>query len=134
MPLTSIKNRGSTARTATNNRECRSEDADVDARTLQLLSYTEEEIENTTFYKGTGCNACNGTGYRGRQGIFEMMEMDGAIRELAFNRAPLGEIRDAAKASGMRTLLEDGKIKIRNGVTTPEELVRITQAEEVLAE
>jgi len=115
-------------------RECRQEDPNVDERVLALLGYSQEEIQNTTFYKGAGCNACNGTGYRGRQGIFEMMEMDSAIRELAFNRAPISEIRDAARAGGMRNLLDDGKIKIQNGITTPEELVRITQTEELLAE
>ena len=59
-----------------------------------------------------------------------MMEMNNSLRELAFKRSSLTEIRIAAQASGMRGLLEDGKIKIRNGVTTPEELVRITQAAE----
>ena len=80
---------------------------------------------------GAGCSAGGGTGYRGRQGIFELLVMDAAIRELAFNQAPLGEIREAAKAGGMRPLLEDGKMKIRSGITTPEELVRITQSAEM---
>jgi len=115
-------------------RDCIEEDHNVDKRVLALLGYTDDEIKNTTFYKGAGCNVCNGTGYRGRQGIFELMEMDPTLRELAFNRAALSEIRAAAKAGGMRSLLEDGKIKVRSGITTPEELVRITQAEELVAE
>jgi len=110
-------------------RDCRVEDPDVDPRILRLLGYNDEQIKNTTFYKGQGCPTCDGSGYRGRQGIFEMMEMDATVRELAFNQAPLSEIRIAAKAGGMRPLLEDGKIKIQKGVTTPEELVRITQSE-----
>jgi len=114
--------------------ECRQVYPDPDPRTLRLLGFTEQEVKDTTFYKGAGCNACHGTGYRGRQGIFELLEMDPTLRELAFNRAPLAEIRQAAKASGMRSLLEDGRIKIRAGITTPDELVRITQAAELAAE
>jgi type IV pilus assembly protein PilB len=112
--------------------ECRVEDPDVDPKILQALGFTPEEIENTTFYKGEGCKNCNGTGYRGRQGIFEMMEMTNTIRELAFSQAPVSQVRAAARASGMRSLLEDGRIKIRNGVTTPEAVMGVAQAEELL--
>ncbi len=63
---------------------------------------------------------------------FELMVMDNAIRELAFGHSSLGDIRRAARAGGMNTLLTDGRTKIRNGVTTPEELVRTTQAAELL--
>jgi len=112
--------------------ECKEPQPDPDRRILRLLGYREDEIENTTFYRGRGCAACNGTGYKGRQGIFELLEVNNTIRELAFNRGTLSDIRAAAKASGMRTLLEDGKIKVRNGITTIEELVRITQAAELV--
>jgi type IV pilus assembly protein PilB len=111
-------------------RDCRQADPSPDPRILKLLGYTDEDVANTTFYKGDGCSSCSGTGYRGRQAIFELMEMDSALRELAFTQASLAEIRQAARAGGMRNLLEDGRIKIRNGVTTPEELVRITQTAE----
>jgi type II secretory ATPase GspE/PulE/Tfp pilus assembly ATPase PilB-like protein len=60
------------------------------------------------------------------------MEFDNTLRELAFERAPVGEIRKAARGAGMLTLLEDGRRKIRAGITTPEELVRVTQAEAVV--
>jgi type IV pilus assembly protein PilB len=103
-----------------------------DAKTLRLLGFRDTDIQNTTFYKGKGCNTCGGTGYRGRQGIFEMLEMDNVLRELAYNRAPLVEIRRASRTSGMRNLLEDGRLKIRNGVTTPDELVRTTQAADLI--
>jgi type II secretory ATPase GspE/PulE/Tfp pilus assembly ATPase PilB-like protein len=62
------------------------------------------------------------------------MELNSAIRELAFSRAPLNEIRRAARAAGMRTLLEDGRLKILAGRTTAEELVRITQTADLMAE
>jgi type IV pilus assembly protein PilB len=112
-------------------KECKQPDPQPDPRTLKLLGYTPEEIQNTTFYVGKGCNACNGTGYHGRQGIFEMLELNNVLRQLAFDRASLSEIRHAARSAGMKNLLEDGKMKVRNGITTVEELVRITQSFEV---
>jgi type IV pilus assembly protein PilB len=114
--------------------DCKDIDPDPDPRVLQLLGFRQEEIEGQTFYRGKGCGACAGTGYRGRQGIFELMVMDNTLRELAFNRAPLNEIRRAVRASGMRALLEDGRTKILNGITTANELVRITQTADLLAE
>jgi type IV pilus assembly protein PilB len=71
-------------------------------------------------------------GYKGRKAIFEMMIMNNEIRELAFNRSPLGQIRQAGVRGGMRTLVEDGKIKILRGDTTPEEIARFAQAEALL--
>ena len=112
--------------------ECKDVDHDPDPRTLKLLGFTDEEVKDTTFYIGRGCNQCNGTGYRGRQGLFEVMEMTSALRQLAFDRAPLSDIRKAAVASGMNTLLDDGKMKIRHGITTPEEVAKTAQAEDVM--
>jgi len=109
--------------------ECKTVDPSPNPWTLKLLDFKESELAGKQVFKGAGCKRCNGTGYRGRQGIFEFVEMNTELRELAFNRAPVGQIRQAAKAAGMRTLLEDGKLKILAGVTTPDELLRITQAE-----
>jgi type IV pilus assembly protein PilB len=114
--------------------DCKEQDPNPDMRILRLLGFTPEEIEATTFSIGRGCNACNGTGYRGRQGIFEMMEMTPTIRQLAFEQASLADVRRTAVSSGMKTLLDDGKLKIRHGITTPEELVRITQVAEYAEE
>jgi type IV pilus assembly protein PilB len=107
--------------------ECKEVDSEPDPRILRLLGYRPDESENIDFYIGRGCNNCNGTGYRGRQGIFELMEMTSTIRELAFNQAPLSEVRKAARAAGMKNLLDDGRRKVEHGITTPEELARITQ-------
>ncbi|MCK4276367.1 MAG: Flp pilus assembly complex ATPase component TadA, partial [Phycisphaerae bacterium] len=114
--------------------DCKEVYPDPDPHILTMLGFTEDEIDSTTFYRGAGCGSCNGTGYKGRLAIFELMEMNSVLRELAFNREPLSEIRRAAKASGMRPLAEDGRMKIRNGVTTPDDLFRITQASEVIVE
>ena len=63
-----------------------------------------------------------------------MLQMNGPLRDLAFKRAPATELRAAARAGGMRNLLQDGKRKILSGVTTPEDLLRVTQAEGIVAE
>lgn len=112
--------------------ECKEVDPNPDRRVMSLLGFTDEEIESTTIYRGAGCAACHGTGYRGRTGIFELMEMNHRLAEMAMRRAPLSELRREARASGMRTLLEDGRGKIVRGITTPDELVRITQVSELV--
>ncbi|MHC4983331.1 MAG: GspE/PulE family protein [Planctomycetota bacterium] len=114
--------------------ECKEVDPNPDPRTLRLLGFTPEEVKTRTFYHGRGCGACHGTGYRERSGIFELMEMDNTLRELAFTHSPVSAIRQAARASGMRTLLEAGRIRALNGLTTPEELVRVTQTAELITE
>ncbi len=113
-------------------KKCKVVDENPDPYHLQSLSITPEDLEKQPVYKGTGCGQCQHTGYKGRIAIFEMFEMNNELRELAFAKAPTIELRKAAKASGMRTLMEDGKIKIFKGTTTPAEVVRITQTEGVV--
>jgi len=115
-------------------KKCKVVDENPDPFHLQALGITQEDIEKHPIYKGTGCSQCQHTGYKGRLAIFEMFEMNNELRELAFAKAPTTELRRAAKASGMRTLMEDGKIKIFNGITTPVEVVRITQTEGVVVD
>ncbi|MDP6153673.1 MAG: ATPase, T2SS/T4P/T4SS family [Phycisphaeraceae bacterium] len=106
---------------------CKQPDEDPDLRLVRLCGLTEQELEGKTIYKSAGCNACNHTGYRGRRGIFEYMEMNTELRELAFARSAVNKLRIAANATGMRNLLGDGKLKILDGETTLEEISRITQ-------
>jgi type IV pilus assembly protein PilB len=114
-------------------KECKTEDPTPDRFTLRMLGFTDEQLAGQKLYKGAGCSRCNKTGYRGRLGIFEMLQMNAEMRELAFNRAPTNLLRKAAIASGMRTLLEDAKIKILRGITTADEVASITQAEGLVA-
>jgi type IV pilus assembly protein PilB len=114
--------------------ECKEIDPAPERFILRMLGLTDAELAGRHLYHGKGCNRCSGVGFRGRQGIFEMLEMNNELRELAFHRAPTNELRRAARASGMKTLLEDGKLKILRGITTAEEVARIAQAEGVLAE
>ena len=109
--------------------ECRQIDPAPDRFILRMLGITDADLQGKHIFRGAGCQRCSELGYRGRQGIFELLELNSEIRELAFNRAPTNRIRQAARATGMRPLLEDGKLKILRGVTTPEEVARIAQQE-----
>jgi len=114
--------------------KCKEVDENPDPQLLRMLKIAPEDIEKHPIYKGAGCSHCQHTGFRGRIAIFEMVEMNNELRELAFRKAPAGELRKVAKASGMRTLMEDGKIKIFHGITTPAEVAEIAQTEEVLVD
>ena len=78
-------------------------------------------------WHGTGCEQCSGTGYHGRQGIFELMEMNDELRGLVMQGVDAGVLTEAARRHGMRPLREDGWLKIENGTTTVEEVIRVTQ-------
>ena len=78
-------------------------------------------------YRGAGCAACNGTGYISRMGIFEMMQLNDEIRGLIMENADASVLTEAARRGGMRNLREDGWQKVRDGVTTVEEVMRVTQ-------
>ncbi len=78
---------------------------------------------------GKGCEECSGTGYKGRIGIFEVLPIDGPIRELIMKRATIKEMKDLAISLGMRTLREDGIEKVIKGITTLDEVLRVTQVE-----
>ena len=109
--------------------DCKAVDPNPDLTSLRLLGFTDEDARNKTFYKGVGCKRCHNSGYRGRKGIFEMMLMNPEIRELAFQRAPSNKIMQVAMASGMLPLVEDGKEKALQGVTSLEEIARHAQIE-----
>jgi len=110
-------------------KNCKVIDEAPDPYYLRVMNITPEDIEKTPIYKGMGCEQCQGTGFKGRLAVFEMVELNNELRELAFSKAPTTELRKAAVASGMRTLMGDGRIKVFHGITTPEEVVKICQAE-----
>jgi len=112
--------------------KCKVPDENPDPMWLKLCGITPADLKERTLYKPRGCDYCSGIGYRGRLGIFEMMVMNNEIRELAFERAPTNRIRKAALASGMKSLLGDGRIKVLNGVTTAEEVVKVAQVEGIV--
>ncbi len=114
--------------------ECKEVDKNPDPKFLRALNIRKEDLVGKVVYKGAGCSRCNGTGYKGRMAIFELLEMNTEIRELAFACAPTQELRKAAVASGMRPLVEDGIKKIFSGLTTPQEVARVAQSEEIVME
>jgi type IV pilus assembly protein PilB len=95
---------------------------DVPAETLRDLGINPD----ATCYHGTGCDDCGGTGYRGRQGLYEVLPISAGIRELILERASTAELRDAAIEEGMLTLRMDGIRQVEAGVTTVEEVLRET--------
>ncbi|MDL1928251.1 type II/IV secretion system protein [Fimbriimonadia bacterium ATM] len=104
--------------------ECK-EPYEVHQRELRRFGFKVEDPEAVvTLYRGRGCDHCRFTGYRGRTGIYELMRMNAEIAELIVRRAPLADVKEAAKANGMHELREDGLLKILNGTTTPEEVMR----------
>jgi len=115
-------------------KNCKVIDEEPDSRYLKLLGIRPEDIKKHPVYKGSGCSQCQGTGFKGRVAVFEMVELNNELRELAFSRAPTTELKKVAIAGGMRTLMDDGKIKISKGITTPEEVARISQTEGLLVE
>src|SRR5262249_22692794 len=85
------------------------------------------EGEPVEVFRGVGCEDCNGRGYSSRMGIFEMMEVNDEIRKLIMANSDAGVLTRAARQNGMRNLREDGWRKIQSGVTTVEEVMRVTQ-------
>ncbi|HBS29404.1 MAG TPA: pilus assembly protein PilB [Phycisphaerales bacterium] len=107
--------------------KCKQPDTSPDPKYLQLVGITKEDLARNTIYKPVGCENCSNTGYRGRKAIFEMMVMNSELRDLTFRQETVSLLRKAAIASGMRTLVEDGKVKVLKGTTTPGEIARMAQ-------
>lgn len=91
----------------------------------QRFGIDPSEVDGKPLYRGRGCEQCRFTGYKGRIGIFEVFVMNTEIADLILRRAPISEIRDAAVASGMTTMLQDGWQKVLAGITTPQEVLRV---------
>ncbi|MEM6750353.1 MAG: ATPase, T2SS/T4P/T4SS family [Planctomycetota bacterium] len=109
--------------------ECKEPDLEPNPRLMALTGIKPEDLEGHTIYKPVGCSRCGGSGYRGRRGVYELMLMNAELRNLAFNRASVSQLRKAALDSGMRDLLGDGRLKVLSGMTTLSEIARIAQVE-----
>ncbi len=93
---------------------------------LKRLRMDRAEVGERKFAYGKGCSICNGTGYKGRKAICELLLVNNSIRELIYANAPMMEIRERAREQGMRTIREDGLLAILNGETSVDEVVRYT--------
>ncbi len=83
-----------------------------------------EEIDT---FQGSGCEECEGSGYKGRAGIFELMELNDELRHLIMASADASRLTEAARRNGMKSLREDGWMKVGQGMTTAAEVTRVTQ-------
>jgi type IV pilus assembly protein PilB len=102
------------------------------SETLRALNVSDADAAAIPFYKSVGCDQCSHTGYRGRIGIYEVLRVTDKLRRAIAARASEAQIRDAAVASGMVSLGEDGLSKVKSGITTAEELLRVvTEVREV---
>jgi len=112
--------------------KCKQPDNEPDEMWLKLAGIKMSDLEGKTLFKPRGCEHCNGIGFRGRLGVFEMMSMNSELRNLAFERTATNKLRKAALASGMKSLLADGRLKVLGGITTAEEVVKVAQVEGIV--
>lgn len=106
--------------------KCKAPDEPTAAQ-LEIAGITPEMAANSNFMRGRGCNNCGGSGYRGRLGVFELMTMNSRVRELTFQGATTQEIGKEARKLGMTTLYDDGIRKVIEGITTLDEVFRVTK-------
>ncbi len=109
-----------------------SEPVDFGADALKSIGVTPADMAGAKFMKGKGCDKCGGSGFKGRQGVYELLLIDEPVRHMTVERASAGAIRDhAIKNQHMRTLLGDGRMQVLAGKTTPQEVLRVCQREEL---
>ena len=106
-------------------KECKEEEK-VPVPALVNVGFTEQEAKSIKCYKGKGCSICNGTGYKGRVALYEVMTVRDEIKELILEGASANEVKNTAVRLGMRTLRMSGLTKIKEGITTIEEVLRVT--------
>ena len=111
--------------------QCREPDT---SPTAQAVRTDQGLAPDHVIYRAVGCRACRQTGYHGRQAVFEWMDTTQEVRRLILRNASSGEIREAARRGGLRTLSEDGWRLVVAGVTTPEEVLRVTKDQSMEAD
>ena len=97
-----------------------------DPRTLQAIGINEIEAAKITFYHGDGCPKCNGIGFKGRMGIFEIFIVNEELQQMIYEGRTLVELRTKARELGMRSMREDGIRKVGGGLTTADEVLKVT--------
>jgi type II secretory ATPase GspE/PulE/Tfp pilus assembly ATPase PilB-like protein len=105
----------------------------VDQTFLASVGFPLERLKEGTIYEPAGCEECRGTGFRGRTGVYELIVITDTIRPLIVSRASSNEIKTAALKAGMHTLRDDGWNKVLAGVTTIEEVLRVTEEDEAMS-
>ena len=95
---------------------------------LRAASIPDETLASLTFYKGEWCDTCGGSGYAGRQGLYEVMRMSSTLRRMVLQGASADDLKAQAVQDGMLTLREDGLLKLERGITTLDEVIKETAA------
>jgi type IV pilus assembly protein PilB len=108
--------------------ECK-ERIEIPSQTLIELEVPEEEVSDFTCHHGKGCDKCSDTGYKGRVALYEVMPISEELKELILNGDSASEIKKTAKRLGMKTLRQSGITKLKEGITTVEEVLRTTMAD-----
>ncbi len=103
---------------------------DPNKELLEFLNLKQAQIDKVDFYKGSGCEKCSSTGYKGRMALFELLTLNDDICDLIYKKASSSLIKERARQCGMHTLREDGVIKVLQGDTTLEEVIRVTQTDD----
>jgi type IV pilus assembly protein PilB len=106
-------------------KECK-EEVQMPQQALTDIGYAAEDVPRVKLFKGRGCTVCNNTGYKGRVGLYEVMEITDELREMILCGASSLELKNKALEQGMISLRQSGLRKIRDGLTTVEEVVRET--------
>jgi type IV pilus assembly protein PilB len=101
----------------------------VERQTLLDIGFNDEQIANAKLMKGAGCRTCNGTGYKGRVALYEVMKFSDSLKEMVLQGASTAELKAAAIKQGMSTLRASGIRKVMNGVTSTEEILRVTMSD-----
>ena len=109
--------------------KCREEHIPTD-RERKMLGNMARNIDNMKMFKGAGCSVCNKSGYKGRKGLFEIFTVDETVQRMIFDKVPTTQLRARVREMGMRTLREDGMLKVASGMTTLEEVLRATMGDE----
>jgi general secretion pathway protein E/type IV pilus assembly protein PilB len=102
------------------------------AKELYSIGMSEQDLANATPMKGAGCPKCGERGYKGRRGVFELFVITEEIQEMIYGGSNLVELRRKAREAGMRTMREDGQRKVASGMTTIEEVLGATVADDVI--
>jgi type IV pilus assembly protein PilB len=105
-------------------------DVKLHPEVLRELGLSDDEAKKEHFKEGKGCVDCNNTGYKGRMGVYEVMPMSPKIRDLILDRASVSDIKKQAVGEGMLTLRADGLLKLKKGMTTAEEVLKETAADQ----
>ncbi len=110
-------------------RECREPYIPRRSELPEDFPLDEIHTNRERLYRAGGCRQCRGTGFSGRKGLYELLETDDEVRRLAGERTPTHLVKQAAQNAGMRSLREDGWRKVHRGLTTVDEILRVTKAD-----